>query len=104
MAKRTQKPTAPPNFIDLRAEALKRNKNLIDDIIRPALANPKLPSVRLTGAVAGLILLAGILGVVTHGHHKATTNPVPKAVQQAVSFPVYYPAVDKLPTGYTYTP
>ena len=53
-----------------------------------------------------LLLVAGVGSTRwLHWHHKpiaspVSSSPVPKAVTQAVNFPVYYPDPKKLPAGY----
>jgi hypothetical protein len=51
--------------------------------------------------VALLLIASGVAGLWLHREHNpAIASPVPKAVAQAVNFPVYYPDPNKLPAGY----
>jgi hypothetical protein len=85
-----------------------------NQIIRPSEPRPephrKKPHKkrRLVLLIVVLVLIIGAAGggIWYHRHHKAvpapiSTSPVPKAVAQAVNFPIYYPDPKKLPAGYS---
>jgi len=58
--------------------------------------NKPLPLLLLTAA---LLVLIGSSSAWFYIHHNS--SPVPKSISQSVTFPVYYPAPQKLPNGYT---
>ncbi|HET9174067.1 MAG TPA: hypothetical protein VFN56_02160 [Candidatus Saccharimonadales bacterium] len=59
-------------------------------------------SVRKRVVRAGFLILSiGVVsGIVLFVRMMDTPSPVPKAIQQAVPFPIYYPVQHKLPAGY----
>ena len=94
------------NFTDLRKSNSKARPQLIQDIIQPDLKRRWFlgRSILKRLSRAQLLLSVVILIVIIALCLKLlipTYDPVPKSVQSAVSFEVYYPDQSKLPIGYT---
>lgn len=74
---------------------------LIMDIAPPRALPPRRRLSRPALAVAGIMVVLLLAGLVFLWRPTATTSPVPLQVREAVAFQIYYPKQQKLPSGYS---
>src|SRR5690348_12048184 len=74
---------------------------LIMDIAPPKALPPRRRLSRPALAVAGIMVVLLLAGLVFLWRPTATTSPVPLQVREAVAFQIYYPKQQKLPSGYS---